>query len=392
MIYVSKYTYMIASNHMCVILHHRSLLGHSNRGYRNHTVPETDSDGDGGTDAKLPGRGHIEFSGKGIPHGILHFPEQIKSAGHIFMHDTCAPEASHRQIIKKAMDRVRKTTESETMESMIDWQFRIQTWNKIIDNVKEGDVVVRRRIRNTSTTTLKVFVNDSKLVRQCFPLRRGGDTLISNDARISHHELATLISNRFQWDIDQVQDRVQVKLFTTATVVHPSGLKRTFWATDTHYPYNDGVRRDMVEVDLGGGNYGVAQITSFIEITHPDIGDQNFGARRGVVIRWMSKSSRIQTRDDHDRPMCDYPLTSNHCLWEWSDSGSTRQSFRVRGFLTMVNTQELWCHVRARHRQGVIDSEIRARYDVIEYTSIRHHANISVDPSTGHMLQTLQMV
>ena len=120
-----------------------SILDHSNRGYNTHTVPETDSDGDGGTQPKLPGRGHIEFSGKGIPHGILHFPEQVKLAGHIFMHDTCAPEASHRQNIRKAMDRVRKATEAETMESMIDWQFRTQTWKKIIDAVKEQDAASR---------------------------------------------------------------------------------------------------------------------------------------------------------------------------------------------------------------------------------------------------------
>ena len=177
-----------------MIIHEHSILARSNRGYNTHTVAETDSDGDGGTAAKLPGRGHIEFSGKGIPHGILHFPEQVKSAGHILMHDTCAPEASHRENIRKAMDRVRKSTEAETAESMIDWQFRTQTWKNVIDDVKKQDVLVPRQVRNTSPTTLRVFVNDTQLVSQCFPLSEGGDNLIANDARISHHELATLIS------------------------------------------------------------------------------------------------------------------------------------------------------------------------------------------------------
>ena len=49
------------------------------RGYgRNHVCSETDSDGDGGVLPKLGGRGHIEFSTKGIPHGSLHFPEQLQ--------------------------------------------------------------------------------------------------------------------------------------------------------------------------------------------------------------------------------------------------------------------------------------------------------------------------
>ena len=60
------------------------------RGYTQHADPETDSDGDGGSESKLWGSGHIEFSSKGIPQGSIHFAEQIKWAGHLYMHDTCA--------------------------------------------------------------------------------------------------------------------------------------------------------------------------------------------------------------------------------------------------------------------------------------------------------------
>ena len=52
----------------------------------------------------------------------------------------------------------------------------------------------------------------------------------------------------------------------------------------------------------------------------------------------------------------------------------------------------MWSHVPAQHRRRAIDSEIRARYDVLQYVSIIDHANIAVDPTTGHMLQTLQMI
>ena len=43
-------------------------------------------------------------------------------------------------------------------------------------------------------------------------------------------------------------------------------------------------------------------------------------------------------------------------------------------------------------RPAAIEREAKAYYDVIEYDSILDHTNISVDPSTGHMLQTLQMI
>ena len=55
-------------------------------------------------------------------------------------------------------------------------------------------------------------------------------------------------------------------------------------------------------------------------------------------------------------------------------------------------TQRLWNHVRQQDRNDVIRSEVRARYDVIKYENVIRHVNIAKDPTTGHMLQTLQIV
>ena len=149
----------------------------------------------------------------------------------------------------------------------------------------------------------------------------------------------------------------------------------------------------MVQLDLGDGNIGVAQLVSFIEMEDLPRGVAGLQAK-AVLIRWMSVSSlsQRQSRDSHNRPMCEYPLSSNHCLWQWSDAGHNRQSFETRGFRNRVANQRMWKHVPTQHRTRAIDSEIRARYDVIQYTNIIDHANIAVDPTTGHMLQTLQMI
>ena len=103
-------------------------------GYPDHLESETESDGDGGVNSKLSGLGHIKFSQKGIPHGSLHFPTQLLWAGHIFMHDTCAPEAAHKTNIKRTMDRVQKLDDTRTSASMIEWWLRVRTWRKIIKN------------------------------------------------------------------------------------------------------------------------------------------------------------------------------------------------------------------------------------------------------------------
>ena len=176
-------------------------------------------------------------------------------------------------------------------------------------------------------------------------------------------------------------------LCCSARIMHPGGERRTYWVTETRYRYNGGSRRDCVEVDLGQGRSGLAEITAFIKM-YGDIDRQS----EGVLVRWMDKSSLSTTTDDRDRPLCPYPLSSNHCLWEWSDAGGDRDSFRVRGFTNKVRREKLWNHVERECRRDAIRSEIRARYDILSHDTIINHANIHVDPSTGHMLQTLQMI
>lgn len=146
----------------------------------------------------------------------------------------------------------------------------------------------------------------------------------------------------------------------------------------------------MVEIDLGQGKRGLAQLVSFMEFSHLPNGVPSLTSR-AVIVRWLDKSSRTTNTDDYDRPLCDYPLSSNHCLWQWSDAGRVRQSFSRRGFWQDTVRQRLWRHVNVENRRDEANSERRARYDVLPYGSIVCHANVAVDPSTGHMLQTLQM-
>ena len=77
---------------------------------------------------------------------------------------------------------------------------------------------------------------------------------------------------------------------------------------------------------------------------------------------------------------------------KWADAERNRDCFRVRGFRNQVRRQNLWNHVEPQCRPAVIRSERRARYDIIAYDSILNHVNVHEDPSTGHMLQTLQIV
>ena len=143
----------------------------------------------------------------------------------------------------------------------------------------------------------------------------------------------------------------------------------------------------VVWVDGRTKELGCTQVTGFITIH----GGVDRGVTEGVIVRWMDKSSLSRNADHGDRPICDYPLDSNHCLWEWSKTDVNRGCFG-RGFMNRFRREHLWSHVKEQHRSDVIRSEIRARYDIVSYDSIVSHVNVHKDPSTGHMLQTLQIV
>ena len=207
---------------------------------------------------------------------------------------------------------------------------------------------------------------------------------------MSYDELANLVSSFTGWDLDFVMDHAHVELYCSAERCGPGRERRTYWATEDKYNYNGGSRRDMVQViwdDQGSPKTTCAQITGFVKMNGGV--DQT---SEGVIIRWMDHSSLSALPDHRDRPICNYPLGFNHCLWEWSKTPANRTCFQVRGFRNSVRNAHLWSHVKSDNREESIRSEIRAYYDIVPYEALTSHVNIHKDPSTGHMLQTLQIV
>ncbi len=73
-------------------------------------------------------------------------------------------------------------------------------------------------------------------------------------------------------------------------------------------------------------------------------------------------------------------------------NGLTREGTDLLSELVVSGTKLMHHTCEVMLNNNAIDSEIRARYDILSFDSIRSHVNIHVDPSTGHMLQTLQIV
>ena len=160
----------------------------------------------------------------------------------------------------------------------------------------------------------------------------------------------------------------------------------------------------MVEVDLSTKHKnpdgqvvvtekktGVVQLVAFIRMSNlpPHL---PFTTAKAVLIRWMSVSSRSRSRDDEGRPLCEYPLCNNHCLWQWSVSKRKRKCLTERGAKKSLERQHIYSNFPVGDVDRIMKQEVRARYDILEFATIKNHANISVDPSTGQMLQTLQII
>ena len=248
-----------------------------------------------------------------------------------------------------------------------------------------------------------IFLNESKSVRPTselfhlfpnnifHPLRAGSHNLISQDARVTYHELADLIAAQCGWDIDHVRDNLQLRMYCSSFIKHPSGDSRTFWSTESRYPYGDHARKDFVEISMGDGHVGLAQVVSFLHLTHLPPEETHL-TKDLMLVRWLSPSSLSNARDSCNRPLCDYPLSHNFCLWEWSRI-PVRLCYRQRGFRRVVHRQKIWHHIKHQGmRSECIDSESRAYYDVIEYETVLKHANVARDPSTGHMLQSIHIL
>ena len=157
----------------------------------------------------------------------------------------------------------------------------------------------------------------------------------------------------------------------------------------THMHVHRGYRTHTdPETDSDGqGRSGSAQITAFIQFDGGIVRQSE-----GVVIRWLSKSSLSRENDHKDRSLCDYPLSSNHCLWEWSDAGRRRDcsEFVVLGIELMTGTCGV---IMLSYKIVQLLSNLRLKHVmIIGYDSIKGHVNIYQDPSTGHMLQTVQIV
>ena len=77
--------------------------------------------------------GVFEYSQKGLPHALVHAPEQAIFGGHFGAYDTKVVEADHRTTLKTASSKARVyASRNLTQDEMLLWNLRTRLWNAVI--------------------------------------------------------------------------------------------------------------------------------------------------------------------------------------------------------------------------------------------------------------------
>ena len=248
------------------------------------------------------------------------------------------------------LNRVRKSSERETASSMIDWTVQKRTWGKIVTTVENEYMPTKKRVRSTIRAQTLILYEDfvPQIISKtcclhggdCFsPLEQGGDDLLSPNVRVSYNELGRLIIQCKRWPKAYVMKRLRVNLYCQAMVINENGESRTYWYTipllrrysqrhgwdyfttrytyDTIYWHIYETLCDRTYEQTCSGRLGVAQLVTFIRMTRLPPSAGALQHADVALVRWMGVSSlsRNHQRDSLYRPVCEYPLSANHCLY-----------------------------------------------------------------------------
>ena len=115
---------------------------------------------------------------------------------------------------------------------------------------------------------------------------------------------------------------------------------KTFWATDTRFPYG-GLRRDNLRIvgleSTGTGSNKrhtalCCQAVLFLTVTNLTALLRNTpvgvtsNTMTFVLGRWFQPHQSVRLRDNDNRPICSGPLKTNHCLWKYAQSERSRKA------------------------------------------------------------------
>ena len=337
----------------------------------------------------------FEYSGKGLPHCLMHARELLETGGHHGAYNTSIAEASHPDVIKDAskfsQTLASKNDTHEGMLSYVCWQ---RLWKAAIERNEVG-VVSTTRAREFQPLTIPLpftqHWSETEFTRGR-PPRDWSSTFISKHVLITQEELVTLLLHKLGLDHSAhnfmlVVKKLKWQCYGAWSQQTPDG-KRTFVGFMERHPRRDFARLRGVQsntvltvaikmfVNVSGFGHG-SGIFLPRHLRAPDTNENNCVF---AVVRWLSPHPDALLRDSQFRPICPAPFDINHALWTFSKRVRARRVFRNRRNITRQ------AHLFSGPDTYQLD---RAMYDMIEVPTIDHLVNCTC--FDDHILETLTL-
>ena len=311
------------------------------------------------------GLGKFEYSGKALPHALLHMTELLMRGGHHAAYCTFLQEVAHKYNIKVAAKLARTYGSRNTSQDrMLEFMLTQEIYTAAIKcsegaNASSDDSststndaeqertagIASARATTEGTTTPVAAVTMCLKDRVCYldnwshirapPSSAWESTMISNKVRLTRGELLYLLCRKLNIGRDRA-DRARVCLQLTwegygSLIEQHDTFKRKMVGICRESPN----RRDFVHIKppVGSQTCLSAEIIMFLRIS-----GFATAVREGVVlpegyrspiqnkefvvfalVRWLSPHPDALLRDDQLRPICPAPLDINHALWKYAE-------------------------------------------------------------------------
>ena len=363
---------------------------------RIHNRDENESD-TGSTDEEFTwhGLGKFEYSGKVLPHALVHAREAVVRGGHHAAFCTFTVETAHKHFIKCAglFARVYADTNRSERE-MLKWVNEQYLWDAITD-LSEGQGK-QRCVRQSNSPQLKNALLPSSRAwsqvnasdgRRRLPVS-WTDKFVHPQVRITRLELLRLVCVKFGVEDSEKTHRMLVQhlnwRFWGSLVLRSDEISRKFVGVDNY-------RRDFVRLkgEPEDNTCLSAQILMFVTIegfqdflTVPVYlrnPSHNMNSVTLVLIRWLSPHPDAALRDDQLRPTCPSPFDINHALWTFAKSRRIDLTDNI-----VVNNSSCYPDTDS------IISEKTARFDLVQPESLNMYMNCTV-LGPNNILETITL-
>lgn len=366
-------------------------------------------------DVTCGGLGKFEYSGKALPHALLHMPELVMRGGHHGAFCTFLNEVAHKDSIKTAAKLARtygslNISQAKMLELVLNQEiYRAAIKQSAVshkmredsstDDTDEPTATATRDTTSLSLTHKLAHMNEWWRIRG-EPSYRWESTMISKKVRVTQGEVLKLLCRKLEINQDRagrarVLQQLTWECFGSA-VQWCDTFKRKFVGISPESPN----RRDFVRIKAPSPSRTclTAEIIMFVRVSGftdegvvlPEDYQSAPGQTHSVtfaLIRWLSAHPDALLRDSQRRPICPPPLDINHALWIYSEENRELMTTTI-----MNRNLHMYPGKNSQEREHNAKLERRAMFDFVLPQTFEQYVNcttINTTTDPNFILETI---